>query len=96
MRLDKFLKVSRIIKRRPVAKTVIDNKKVSINGKAAKAGTEIKVGDILEVEYYSRYIKAEIIEVPSGNVGKDAASDLINILETRRIEVEEEDILGEL
>lgn len=96
MRLDKFLKVSRIIKRRPVAKTVIDNKKVKINGKVAKAGTELKVGDILEVEYYSRYIKAEVVEIPSGNVGKDMANELISIVETRKLEVEEEDRLGDL
>lgn len=96
MRLDKFLKVSRIIKRRPVAKTVIDNNKVKVNEKTAKAGLEIKVGDILEVEYFSRYIKAEVVEVPKGNVGKDQAADLIKIIETKKIEVQEEDVLGEL
>jgi len=96
MRLDKFLKVSRLIKRRPVAKLVVDNNKVKINGKVAKAGTELKVGDVIEVEYYSRYIKAEVIEVPSGNVSKDYASELIKILETKKLEVEEEDSLEDL
>ena len=96
MRLDKFLKVSRIIKRRPVAKTVIDNDKVKVNGKVAKAGLEIKEGDILEVEYFSRYIKTEVVEVPKGNVGKDQAGELVKILETKKIDIQEEDVLGEL
>lgn len=88
MRLDKFLKVARIIKRRPVAKKVIDNKKAKLNGKQAKAGTAVKPGDLLELEYYNRYYRVEILEVPQGNVSKDAASDLYKIVETKEIEVE--------
>ncbi len=93
MRLDKFLKVSRIIKRRPIAKQVIDSKKVKINGKTAKAGTEIKVGDILEVEYFTKLIRAEVLEVPGGNVAKDQAKDLIKILDVTEIKIEREDII---
>ncbi|MGL4688444.1 MAG: S4 domain-containing protein, partial [Fusobacteriaceae bacterium] len=70
MRVDKFLKVSRIIKRRPIAKLVVDGGKAKINGKIVKAGTEIKVGNILELEYYDKYFKVEILEVPLGNVPK--------------------------
>ena len=88
MRLDKFLKVSRIIKRRPVAKLVCDNKKIKINGKVVKSSSEVKVGDVLEIEYFNRYIKAKVVEVPQGNVGKAEASDLIEILETKKIETE--------
>jgi len=88
MRLDKFLKVSRIIKRRPVAKKVIDNKKAKLNGKQAKAGTAVKIGDLLELEYYNRSYKIEILEVPAGNVTKDAATDLYKIVETKEIEIE--------
>lgn len=86
MRLDKFLKVSRIIKRRPIAKKVIDNKKVKINDKLAKSGTAVKENDILEIEYFNRYIKAKVLSVPVGNVRKDEASDLIELIDTRRIE----------
>lgn len=93
MRLDKFLKVSRIIKRRPVAKEVIDSKKVKVNGKPAKAGTEIKVGDILEVEYFTKLIKAEVVEVPTGNVGKDQAKDLVKIIDVKDIKIEREEII---
>lgn len=88
MRLDKFLKVSRIIKRRPIAKIVVDGKKAKINGKIAKASTAIKVGDILELEYYNKYFKFEILEVPDGNVSKERSNDLIKVLESSGIQVD--------
>ncbi|MGL4393251.1 MAG: RNA-binding S4 domain-containing protein [Fusobacteriaceae bacterium] len=86
MRIDKFLKVSRIIKRRPIAKIVVDGGKAKINGKVAKASTEIKDGNILELEYYDKYFKFKILEVPEGNVGKGKSSELIEILEMRGID----------
>jgi ribosomal 50S subunit-recycling heat shock protein len=89
MRLDKFFKVSRIIKRRPVAKTVLDNKKVKINGKIAKAGTNVNVGDILELEYFNKYLKIEVLEVPQGNTKKEEAKELFKILDTKEIEIED-------
>ena len=95
MRLDKFLKVTRIIKRRPVAKLVCDKKKIKINGKVVKSSSEVKVGDVLEIEYFNRYIKAKVVEVPQGNVGKAEASDLIEILETKKIETNDEDLVRE-
>ena len=70
MRLDKFLKVSRIIKRRPVAKIVVDGGKAKLNGKVAKASTEVKVGMELELEYYNKYFTFKILEVPEGNVAR--------------------------
>lgn len=87
MRLDKFLKVSRIIKRRPIAKLVVDGGKVKLNGKVAKASTEVKENQILEIEYYNKYFKFEILQVPNGNVAKDKTSDLVNLLETRGIDI---------
>ncbi len=92
MRLDKFLKVSRIIKRRTVAKTVVDGGKAKLNGKVAKASTEVKVSQILEIEYYSKYFKFEILQVPTGNVSKDKTSDLIKLLETKGIEIKDIDL----
>lgn len=89
MRLDKFFKVSRIIKRRPVAKMVLDNKKVKLNGKIVKAGTTVSVGDIIELEYFSKYMKVEILEVPSGSTKKDEAEELFKILEVKTIEIAE-------
>lgn len=86
MRLDKFLKVSRIIKRRPIAKLVIDGAKAKLDNKIAKASTEVKVGQILELEYYNRYMKFIILEVPSGNVSKERTADLVELLETSGFE----------
>lgn len=95
LRLDKFLKVSRIIKRRTVAKLVCDNKKIKINGKVVKSSATVKENDILEIEYFNRYIKAKIVTVPSGNVGKADASDLIEIIETKKIITNDEDLVRE-
>lgn len=85
MRIDKFLKVSRIIKRRPIAKIVVDGGKAKINGKVVKASSEIKKNDILELEYYDKYFKFEILEVPVGNVAKEKANDLIKVLEVKGV-----------
>lgn len=87
MRLDKFLKVSRIIKRRPIAKLVVDGGKAKLNGKVAKASTEVKVGMELELEYYNKYFKFRILEVPEGNVSKAKTSELIELLDSRGLVV---------
>ena len=73
MRLDKYLKVSRIIKRRTVANEACDAGRVSINGKAAKAGTEVKVGDIIEVVFGNKTVKAEIIRIQESTKKEEAA-----------------------
>ncbi len=95
MRLDKFLKVSRIIKRRPIAKIVVDGGKAKLNGKVAKTSTEVKVGMELELEYYNKYFKFKILEVPEGNVAKSKTSELVELLDSKGIVVDldsEEDI----
>lgn len=95
MRLDKFLKVSRIIKRRPVAKIVVDGGKAKLNGKVAKASTEVRVGMELELEYYNKYFKFKILEVPEGNVAKSKTSELVELLDSKGIVIDldgEEDI----
>lgn len=63
MRLDKYLKVSRIIKRRSVANDACDTGHVSINGKEAKPGTEVKVGDIIAIRFGERLTKYEVLSV---------------------------------
>lgn len=80
MRLDKFLKVSRIIKRRTIAKDACDNGRVSINNKVSKAGSDIKVGDIIEIAFANKKIKAEILSVQE-TVKKDMAKEMYKILE---------------
>lgn len=85
MRLDKFLKVSRIIKRRTVAKEVCDTGKVLVNGKVAKAGTSLKISDIIEIEYARGSVKAEVLEIKD-HVTKDGSKELYKIIDGSEIE----------
>ena len=80
MRIDKFLKVSRIIKRRTVANEACDAGRVSINGKVSKASAEIKTGDIVEIRFGERMIKVRIEDVREHTLKNDAAS-LYTVLE---------------
>jgi len=79
MRLDKFLKVSRLIKRRTVANEACDAGRVMINGKVAKASTEVKVGDIIEIGFGSKAVKVKVLDVQD-NVKKGEAKELIKYL----------------
>ncbi|MHB1128163.1 MAG: RNA-binding S4 domain-containing protein [Bacillota bacterium] len=79
MRLDKFLKVSRLIKRRTIAKEVCDGGKIEINGRVAKAGTVVKPGDIVIIKFGERELKAEILETPNA-VPAGEAKNLYRIL----------------
>lgn len=72
MRLDKFLKVSRLIKRRTVAKEMVDAGRVRVNGKPAKPGLEVNSGDILEIGYGDSATKAEILEIRETVKAEDA------------------------
>ncbi len=80
MRLDKYLKVSRIIKRRTVAKEACENGRVTINGKVAKASTDVKENDIIEIQFASRSLKAKIVNIAE-HVRKEDAKDMYIILE---------------
>ena len=80
MRLDKYLKVSRIIKRRTVAKEACDGGRVTINGKTAKAGAEVKEGDIMEIRFGNRVGRYEITDVKEV-VRKENAADMYRVLE---------------
>ena len=81
MRLDKYLKVSRLIKRRTVAKDACEGKKVSLNGKSAKPGTEVKIGDIIEISYGERKLKLEITAIDE-KAQKEKAKDMYRILDS--------------
>ena len=81
MRLDKFLKVSRLIKRRTVANTVSEMGRVIVNGNPAKPAKQLKVGDIIEIEYANRTEKFEVLVVPEGNVSVQESSSLYKSLD---------------
>ena len=73
MRLDKYLKVSRLIKRRTVANEACDNGRISVNGRVVKASYEVKVGDKIEIVMGTRTVAVEVIQV-ADNVRKDDAA----------------------
>lgn len=79
MRLDKYLKVSRLIKRRTVANEACDNGRVTLNGRTARASTEVKPGDVIGISFGDREVKAEILAVQE-TVRKDAASELFRYM----------------
>ncbi|MBO4837477.1 MAG: RNA-binding S4 domain-containing protein [Clostridia bacterium] len=80
MRLDKFLKVSRIIKRRTVAKEACDGGRVSVNGRVAKAGAEVREGDVLEIRFGARLGRYQITDVRE-TVRKENAAEMYRVLE---------------
>ena len=73
MRLDKYLKVSRLIKRRTVANEACDNGRISVNGRVVKASYEVKVGDRIEISMGARTVAVEVLQV-ADNVRKDDAT----------------------
>ncbi len=81
MRLDKFLKVSRLIKRRTIANEVSDMGRISVNGNPAKAGKQLKEGDVIEIEYANRTVKAKVLRIPQNNVSIQESSTLYEILQ---------------
>ena len=74
-RLDKFLKISRLIKRRTVANEACDAGRVMVNGKPAKASVKIKVGDIIEIQFGEKTVKVEVLNVQE-TVKKEEAAEL--------------------
>lgn len=78
MRLDKFLKVSRVIKRRTVANEAADSGRISVNGKIVKPSYEVKVGDIIEIKFGDKTSKFEILQIPK--VQSKDVTEIIKIL----------------
>ena len=80
MRLDKYLKISRIIKRRTVANEACDAGRVIVNDKVARASYDVKIGDIIEIEFGARTVKVQVTQVAE-TVKKDDAISLYKIIE---------------
>lgn len=79
MRLDKYLKLSRIIKRRTVANEACDNSYVAVNGRPAKASYDVKIGDVIEITYGNRLTKFRVLAVPE-HVSKADATDMYEVV----------------
>lgn len=80
MRLDKYLKVSRIIKRRSVANELCDAKHVTVNGKTARASYDVKVGDVIEIQTGSKTTRAEVLNVAE-HATKESAAFMFRLLD---------------
>ncbi len=79
MRLDKYLKVTRLVKRRTVANEACDAGRVTLNGKVAKASADVKVGDVIEIAFGNRSVKAEVLAVQD-TVRKEEAQEMFRYL----------------
>ena len=79
MRLDKYLKVSRLIKRRTVANEACDAGRVLVNDRPAKASAQVKAGDVLEIQFGSKYVRVEVLNVQE-TVKKEEAQELYRYL----------------
>jgi ribosomal 50S subunit-recycling heat shock protein len=77
MRIDKFLKLSRVIKRRTVANEAADNGRISVNGKVVKASYEVKIGDVVEIKFGDKVSKFEVLEIPTS---QKITTEIIKIL----------------
>lgn len=79
MRLDKFLKVSRLIKRRTVANEACDAGRVLVNGQVAKASVKVKVGDVIEIQFGTKVVKVEVLDIQD-TTKKEEAKELFRYL----------------
>jgi len=80
MRIDKYLKVSRIIKRRTVAKEACDRERVSLNGRVCKAGAEVSEGDVIEVRFGQSVLKARVLSLKE-SVRKEEAAEMYEVVD---------------
>lgn len=87
MRLDKFLKVSGLIRRRPIAKEMCDAGRVFLNERPAKAASEVGVGDVLEIQWQHRLLRVRVLALPSSAVRKAEAKALYEVLADQRLRV---------
>lgn len=94
MRLDKFLKVSRLIKRRTLAKEVADQGRITVNGKVAKASSTIKVGDELAIRFGQKIVTARVEELRD-TVKKEDAAKMFTILKEERLEKVEPEFIDD-
>jgi len=81
MRLDLFLKTSRLVKRRTVAREACENGRIRLNGRTAKPGARVRVGDTISLDYGPRVVSVRVVEVPRGTVPKAAAPSLYELVD---------------
>ena len=87
MRLDKYLKVSRIIKRRPIAKEVVDKGRIKVNGILAKSSTDLKINDEIEIRFGNKILLVRVLEMKDSTKKEDAAK-MYEIIKETKVEVD--------
>lgn len=85
MRIDKYLKVSRLVKRRPVAKEMLDAGRVQLNDKVVKAGTTVSIDDVIKIEYGNRIIEARVVKILD-TTKKEEASNMYELIREEKKE----------
>ena len=88
MRLDKYLKVARILKRRTVAKELADQERIMVNGRKAKPSTEVNINDVICVRFGNRELSVRVLDTPK-QVNKNDALLMFEVIEEKRIEKSE-------
>lgn len=88
MRLDKYLKVSRIIKRRPIAKEVADKGRIKVNGILAKSSTDLKINDEIEIRFGNKILLVRVLEMKD-STKKEDATKMYEIIKETRVEVDD-------
>lgn len=86
MRLDKYLKVSRIIKRRPIAKEVVDKGRIKVNGILAKSSTDLKINDEIEIRFGNKILLVRVLEMKD-STKKEDATKMYEIIKETKVEV---------
>lgn len=87
MRLDKYLKVSRIIKRRPIAKEVADKGRIKVNGILAKSSTDLKINDEIEIHFGNKILLVRVLEMKD-STKKEDATKMYEIIKETKVEVD--------
>ncbi|MDR2977603.1 MAG: RNA-binding S4 domain-containing protein [Streptococcaceae bacterium] len=90
MRLDKFLKVSRLIKRRPVAKEVADKGRIQINGKIAKSAASLNIGDLITIRFGNKIVQVKVLDLRE-NSRKEDADKMYEIISEKRLGGEDDE-----
>jgi len=88
LRIDKFLKISRVIKRRTEAKYACENNCIRINGKIAKAGDSVKIFDKIEIQFRHKILVIEVLRIPESNIPISSASQLYQIIKEEKINLD--------
>ncbi|OCN03974.1 hypothetical protein A4S06_04055 [Erysipelotrichaceae bacterium MTC7] len=91
MRLDKYLKVARILKRRSVSKELADQERVLVNGRRAKPATNVEIGDTITIQFGNRELTVKVLDTPK-QVSKNDATLMFEIIEEKRIDTRKEEL----